>query len=81
MPVSCQGGVQAQGGIRPREGLVQAQGGVRPREGGVQASPEFLYCICLCYWPEANTVQLMAVVKKDQFTFDSLSPLFKKDQP
>ena len=26
MPVSCQGGVQAQGGVRPREGGVQAQG-------------------------------------------------------
>ena len=40
MPVSCQGGVQAQGGIKAREGGVQAQGevvqaqeGVRPREG------------------------------------------------
>ena len=25
MPVSCQGSVQAQGGVRPREGAVQAQ--------------------------------------------------------
>ena len=37
MPVSCQGSVQAQGGIKASQGGVQAQGGVRPREEGVQA--------------------------------------------